>query len=1408
MKIQFRISVIAAIIIGICMIPATVAAEEQTTLAERIAAADSGDTITLTQDEVVPARINVSGKNFTLDLGGHTLSPGDEKTILDVEHCEITIKNGTITGAPKSSTYGAIHAGDASVTLENLEVYGNACSFCINTNGTNYTQTQRTVSVKSCTFKNNSRATLDLVAVDAKVENCHFEANDSPGSGSAIRYVASTYGGRKLEVSGCTFIKGIGNEVITVQHYNDSQATFEDCTVKDNHVKYQVINQSTPLSGGAGGNDKAKTVFRDCVISDNTSNYTVYGAYASQEWDGCTIENNTAKSMAGIAMHDAKGTLTLKDTVIRNNTSTDTMGYNTSVGGLYLNKGSLVFNSGAIYGNKVDKEGVFAQDICVSPDAGTITAIDADQMKDGNNDFAGYQYWDYNSAISDPSHITGKCSQVKMLKVSGEAPEQLYLAETGGTKYTTIEEAIEAAGEGDVVKIILQRGSAQMAELMTGRIDIAKAITIDLNGKKLGSTAGATGCVFNSVQGGSLRLIDSAEKKGSITSALWVSGGDVTLDANLGTARLYNKDDEGSKGGTYTLNALQTRIDYYAGRGEKPLVLGEEYKDVNFSKKVFYVIFGTQYLNWLNDSTSDIEDIVLVTGKGATANLAQYIKPYPTITNPKLSVVYDDGSVMLRQWREMIYLNGKTGDDGNSGLDAEHPVRTFDKARALLKQNPDFYGIKITGTVTVSSDETWTLAAERSNPQNQKKAKIYRDSACKDAMVRVTGGTFTLEDITIDGANVKANEAMIAVEGGGKILIDNGTLLTGGNSADSTANYITGPIGGAVKIQGQGASATMRGGQISNNSAVYGGGIGVTEKGHLIIEGGVISDNNSVQGARADKPAPAGGGIFLGRSSSAVMEGGAVKNNGSTYSGGGIALGSSGSYNATFDSGFEDVNTFTMNGGVISGNTATQCGGGLFVQVNGEATINKGDILNNRANGVGVQRGFYAGGGIYVNGLDSATRPELEKWLEQKEILEAISDGILLLNKAEITDNDASEGGGGLAACPSSNVIVEIKNGSAIYGNRCETAPDVYASISEPYYIDNVKSSRTLLQLSEYMLNGAPYNWKDDDGNPINSSTLAGARELRAHTERTAEDPDIIESVARCEVHIKGNTSGSRGGGIGINGSTYLGDTVNTKVEIPVQKIWQDEGRTETRPDRIRVRLLRNGVEVTAQTIKPDNEGNWGYTFRNQPAYPINENNEEDTEHPYEYTVEEDMTFEDAEGRKPGDYYSSQVEGDAKAGFIITNTRKPEEPTEPTTTTEPTEPTEPTTTTEPTEPMSSTEPATTTEPTVVILEEPTTTTRPTTTQPPTTPPMRTIEEPQLYVRQADDEEEATTTSAAAPSTTTQPPTTTNPPEPHTRTGDNGGMPLMAVLCIFSMLGIAVVVIGRRRHRSSGSRYDL
>lgn len=125
-----------------------------------------------------------------------------------------------------------------------------------------------------------------------------------------------------------------------------------------------------------------------------------------------------------------------------------------------------------------------------------------------------------------------------------------------------------------------------------------------------------------------------------------------------------------------------------------------------------------------------------------------------------------------------------------------------------------------------------------------------------------------------------------------------------------------------------------------------------------------------------------------------------------------------------------------------------------------------------------------------------------------------------------------------------------------------------------------------------------------------------------------------------------------------VAGKTESMTVVNTNVEktnLRVTKVWADkDNRDGTRPQDITVRLFADGREIDSKTLRATDAvagsaNRWSAVFGGLAKYDPTDG------HEYVYTVEEDAV----------DGYTSKLEGNARDGFVFTNTmvEKPAVPT-------------------------------------------------------------------------------------------------------------------------------------------------
>lgn len=583
-----------------------------------------------------------------------------------------------------------------------------------------------------------------------------------------------------------------------------------------------------------------------------------------------------------------------------------------------------------------------------------------------------------------------------------------------------------------------------------------------------------------------------------------------------------------------------------------------------------------------------------------------------------------------------IYLNGESGDDNNDGLTKETALKTFNKAKSLISET--IKNIFVTGTTSVEGDVSL----------DDKDAKLVRDKDFNGYLLKIEKDKeATLENITIDGNsdnNSNIEKSLVKVENGATLNIKEGAVLR--NNKIKPKENLSPTEGGAIDAQG--ATINMSGGSIENNQATYGGGIHLNEKSTMNFTGGAVQNNRSdlVDDKPYNQYYSAGGGIIVRKGSVLNMSGDAkVLNNVAAEVGGGISVGSNNP---------EIGSVLNMNGGEVDGNTAGSSGGGIFIQAKyfsgtqGKAYITAGRITNNKMDGSGKTNMAFGGGGIYVNGATETIRYKDENGVLQEATVYG-ANGELYIKNVLITDNKSEWEGAGMASCPISDTTIHVNNGVAFGKNQAgKPGNDLFIYSNEDY---GAHSGNAKYELSKRMLGGGLFNWTKPDGTALpdgeHKGTLLipeGEKDGKFAVNSNPEDIGLAKALAK--VIISGNTSATRGGGIGSNGTIVIG-TEEGKTEVQVKKKWDDnENANKKRPDTIKVQLLAKvgDKEYLVETKEVKADEDWKAEFKDLPT--LFEGAE------LTYTIKEVAI----------DGYESKVAGDQTNGFTVTNKEKPEEP--------------------------------------------------------------------------------------------------------------------------------------------------
>lgn len=367
-------------------------------------------------------------------------------------------------------------------------------------------------------------------------------------------------------------------------------------------------------------------------------------------------------------------------------------------------------------------------------------------------------------------------------------------------------------------------------------------------------------------------------------------------------------------------------------------------------------------------------------------------------------------------------------------------------------------------------------------------------------------GNVVIEKSTLEG------DSMGVIEDNGssaELILENGTIQN---------HKIRGALSASIRVT-EGASFTMNGGSICNNSGQCGTAVYLTAsnnaaKARFTMNGGTLSNNESRSYTPYSTPT---GAVFVKYSAEFVLNNGTITGN--------CAHGGAGGGVAVMDElpTEEHGTAFTMNGGTISNNTASgyRCSGGGIYSCSNYVSLLRGRIENNSA---------YDGGGVYSEG--------------NTEIYTTLH-----IENALITGNTADQGGG-LWFCPTGDAKLYMQNGAVIYGNMAASAGDDFASpevatgaggnggVTLPDYFPNGK---VIQWFSDGFLY-APYGNRGTSGQGTRYNTVeyakrvTGVQNEKKGLALKSVVSDGVSIPAVGSLIITGNQASHGGGGIGANG--------------------------------------------------------------------------------------------------------------------------------------------------------------------------------------------------------------------------------------------------------------------------------
>ncbi len=1058
--------------------------------------------------------------NTTTCNGGAGISVENESTL--------TAADTTVSGNAMSSGCGTGIYIDGSATLTNCTVSDNYASD--GALAAIYVNRNATLSASGLTVCNNTCDDMEssggaggiVIEGGAEVqlnESCRVENNTGYTGGIDVNYDGLLTAEEGLVVSGNTgYMCGgiyVGGGVLKLKGAQILNNTATDTDYGVGGVQFS-----------GSGSDVGDYVLQDCVFRGNKGATGAF-EYSYQDMEvgisGCLFEGNVGTKYAGAIYENAYDFdwLHLRDIVVTGNT-----GY--KAGGIYVANVTCYDGDklNKVYGN-ISTDGNRGNDITIAKGAYAYNIHEAK--------FMGYDAsGKYDDAFEDFTWIGGVGTATLAVGEAIDAypaPSELHytagvlrvvaqdLTKADQPTYYSLQEAIDDANPGDT--IVLTAEDKEGAALpVSESIVVDKPLTLKLNNHQLIGTAGAAVRIGKN---GKLTLTGKGQVSGIGDSYAIVNEGELILNTDKDT-EIVGIDHQGSLlQADGPINAVRIAL------GDGKVMTGGS--NLTFDKKLEFVLPDAtiQKLNEGWKSTGEVSHTLIVPMQNAKLKVELTGATAIRGTNGYVTVEMDAGGNLIARSLKLngVYVDGQAGNDGNSGLKPDEPVKTFKKAREVLEgllgegssltaeAKAAVAGVYVMGQLAVDDAQPWSLSQGK---------RLIRYPDYKGYLVQVAGGeTLTLQNIVVDGSGqekMEADYALVKVLGAGILNINGGAVLQNNQHTRIAGSYHE--SGGAVYCDG--GTVNLNGGSVTGNTSWYGGGICMWN-GTLTMNDNSSISNNSAVSCNSNYSAT-GGGVALLKDAKMTMDGGTVSGNTSTNVGGGVTVGS-------LTSDLMGAATLTMNDGTVSGNIAGNEGGGIYIQADATGYIYGGSITNNESHG-----GYFGGGGIYVNGARTVNNA-------------TFGTGKLYLENVIITNNSAGEDGGGLAGCGTSKTMIYVTNGGAIYGNTIENGD------GSQLYIDATNlggfGRSPFASVSAYMLGDVPYEWiystwnkaaPPDALSSINSTTILDNQ----HTDATAK-----AARDKGKVWITGNTAVTRGGGIGSNGSVQIGTA-------PTEGEWTPEG--------------------------------------------------------------------------------------------------------------------------------------------------------------------------------------------------------------------------------------------------------
>ena len=787
-----------------------------------IKAAKAGETITLLQN--VTENVTIS-KNLTIDGAGNTITG---MITTDGKSLKVTIKNVNFDGNNKTINYAMRADDDLNLLVENCTASNYIYGFLY------ANKSNDKIVVKNVTVKNCPEYGAYLVAFNsASFENFTVEGNTKYG------IAVANSGARTVNLKNVTFEDA--EQPLHINELGTGKVTFKFSGINDMSKAEYYTSQYVNVVAAAQVGTNVCGSLQDAVVAANdgetvkvladvnmtTANFVTqvdgYATLVNVAGKAVTIDLNGKKVTVNAAdadlngkaqnnmlmsvFHaDPNGTLTLTDSSAEGTGTVELIANDAKVYGLIVsenaydksNPGKIIVNGGNYIADRLADSMIFA-------DINEVITVNGGNFRLGNVATGNNgSPWIFNAAGQNQIHINvnggtynanvGKQHYRYEVNLgeglattnNGDGTWTVVpgVAAVGEELFGSIQEAIDAAQDGETVKLIAdvaldtKKYTTQVDNLVVLFNVKGKAVTFDLNGKKIDVNASAA-----NLGGKMLAGVFSADVEGDFTITDSSAEGTGAVNVAVNDAKVYsvfiseNAGDK-TKSGKMTVNAGNFTT---VGKVANAMIYADTDKVVTINGGTFICdgVSASENYPWFVNTLGNNEMQVTVNGGTFNIDINHQYRPFEVFVPENLAVKANgDGTWTIVP--AQAYVTELLGNYVNEPGSREHKVGYATVAEAIAAAEAG-------KTVTI-------LAGDYTANLNVNKGITVQGEVDAEGNNLVTfNGKL---NITADGATVKNininNPAGNAAYVGAKDVVVDGCKVVGNNGFRSC--YTSGTV--------------------------------------------------------------------------------------------------------------------------------------------------------------------------------------------------------------------------------------------------------------------------------------------------------------------------------------------------------------------------------------------------------------------------------------------------------------------------------------------------------------------------------------------------------------------------------------------------------------------------------------